>query len=194
MVAIAAAQLPATEESLRADLLRRFREDQDARKAMIAVMERIGQDDPAKLKAMTDVPEVKKLAEIDRANTLAMKEIIARHGWPGEGLVGKDGAHAAWLLVQHADQDRPFQKQCLALIEAAVRRKDASGSDLAYLTDRVLMGEGKPQRYGTQIARKDGRWVPQAIEDETNVDKRRAEVGLSSLAEYLKQCEDAMRP
>jgi hypothetical protein len=43
--------------------------------------------------------------------------------------------------------------------------------------------------YGTQVrsgADTNDRWVPQPIEDEANVDARRATVGLPPLAEYLK--------
>jgi hypothetical protein len=57
------------------------------------------------------------------------------------------------------------------------------------LTDRVLVGEGKKQLYGTQLSTKDGKLTPQPIEDETNVDVRRKEAGLQPLAEYIKFVE-----
>jgi hypothetical protein len=62
-------------------------------------------------------------------------------------------------------------------------------SNLAYLTDRVLLAEGKKQQYGTQVTVVDGKWAPRPLEDEANVDKRRAAAGLSPLAEYLKLIE-----
>src|SRR5262249_37440694 len=127
-----------------------------------------------------------KTNEIDRLNTNRLKEIIDKHGWPGQTLVGKDGAHAAWLLVQHADHDRPFQKRCLDLLTEAVRKGEAPGQDPAYITDRVRVGENKKQIYGTQFQQVDGKMEHFPIEDEANVDKRRREVGLTSLAEYRK--------
>jgi hypothetical protein len=48
------------------------------------------------------------------------------------------------------------------------------------------VGEGKKQVYGTQCKLENGEAIPEPIEDEANVDKRRAEVGLQPLAEYLK--------
>ena len=48
------------------------------------------------------------------------------------------------------------------------------------------MKEGKPQVYGTQFKIKGQELIPAPIEDEQNVDRRRAEVGLPSLAEYLE--------
>ena len=115
---------------------------------------------------------------IDRLHTRAMKKIVSRYGWPGERLVGPMGAEAAWLLVQHADHDRAFQKQCHRLLEEAVRRKDAQARHLAYLADRICAGDGVPQIYGTQ-------WE-YPIADIEQVDERRAAVGLSSLKEYLE--------
>jgi hypothetical protein len=175
-------------EELRQELLRRFKVDQDARMKLMAWMKDKNQTDLKKIKDM-DTPEVKRLHQIDHENTARMKEILAKYGWPGKSLVGTDGANAAWLLVQHADDDRPFQKLCLNLMDNAARKGEVSKADLAYLTDRVLVGEKKKQRYGTQMQGQGGKWVPLPIEDEASVDKRRAEVGLQPLAEYIKLVE-----
>lgn len=129
---------------------------------------------------------IAEAARIDADNTTWLKQVIAAHGWPGKSLVSKDGAKAAWLFAQHADHDRAFQKQALVLLESAVANGEAEAADLAYLTDRVLVAEGKPQRYGTQFHIVDGKLVPQPIEDEASVDLLRAFAGLPSLAEYKK--------
>lgn len=128
-------------------------------------------------RAGTDADAVHAL---DRENTARMKEVVAKYGWPGKKVVGSDGANAAWLLVQHADADAAFQKECLAKMEPLVKSGDVTGKDYAYLFDRVAVGEGRPQRYGTQMDGDD--FAP--IEDPTNVDARRKEMGLSSLDEY----------
>jgi hypothetical protein len=164
---------PKINEELRKELADRVKEDQDARQAMIG-------------SKTFNAEFVKKVEEIDKRNTAWLKGAIDKHGWPGNSLVGEEGAHNAWLLVQHADRDRPFQKRCLELLKGAVRKGEAAGKDLAYLTDRVLVGEGKKQLYGTQFTLKDGELAPSPIEDEANVDKRRKEVGLDTLAEYTK--------
>jgi hypothetical protein len=168
---------PKRNEELRKELQRMVKVDQDAR-------EERARTAPGDAAAIT-----RKVADIDRKNTARMKEIVEKHGWPGRALVGEDGAHAAWLLVQHADKDREFQKHCLELLEKAVKAGDASGADLAYLTDRVLVAESKKQRYGTQFRTTDGKLEPYPIEDEANVDRRRKAVGLSTLAEYRKTLE-----
>jgi hypothetical protein len=50
------------------------------------------------------------------------------------------------------------------------------------------MYSGMPQRYGTQVIN-DGKGIATfwQIEDEANVDKRRAEVGYGPLAEHAKR-------
>jgi len=125
---------------------------------------------------------------VDDGHRRRLDEIIIQHGWPGKTLVGRDGANAAWLIAQHADLDRGFQKKCLEKMEA-MPPGEVEPRDIAYLTDRILIGEHKPQRFGTQM---DGQFKPQPIEDEANVDKRRAEMGLQPLAAYLKEAKDAI--
>jgi hypothetical protein len=184
-------------DELRQELLRRSKEDQEARKRFLEAMGRHGPSDPVEAKKQRQDPEAGKLQEVDRANTARMKEIVAKYGWPGKSLVGADGAHAAWLVIQHADLDRPFQKRCLDLVRQGFKLGEATGEQVAYLTDRVLVGENKKQLYGTQFQQRDGKWVPNPIEDEANVDKRRREVGLSPLAEYeklLKKMYEAKGP
>ena len=138
-------------------------------------------DQKARQAAFDDEPFDER---VDQRHTHAMKEIVPWYGWPGERLVGLLGAQAAWLLVQHADHDRPFQKQCLALLEAAVKNDDAQPQHLAYLTDRVCVGEGRPQIYGTQLE--------YPIADPEHVDERRAAIGLSALADYLESSKQML--
>ncbi len=157
---------------LRTELLEMAAVDQRAREAWIANL-----DDPA---------AAARVRQLDRSNTARMKAIIAEHGWPGHRLAGRDGADAAWILVQHADADLAFQKDCLAKLEAAVAAGDADPDDHAYLFDRIAVAENRPQRFGTQFG---GDGEPLPIEDEANVDVRRAAVGMITLAEY----REAMR-
>ncbi len=163
-----------------------------------------GDDAPEGLSPTTGVGEpalrgeLLEMLEQDQAGTgdfdarqTRLAEIFSEHGWPGWRLVGEDGSTAAWLIVQHADLDVEFQRRGLALLEEAVAAGDASPGDLAYLVDRVRVAEGLPQIYGTQwTPDAAGEWQPRTpIEDEANVDARRAEAGLGTLAEYLDELE-----
>jgi hypothetical protein len=133
-----------------------------------------------------------RMQAVDTKHTARMKAMIVEHGWPGRSLVGDDGAHAAWLLVQHADAF--FMAQCLPLMEHAVSGGEASAEDYAYLPDRVRMNQGKPQVYGTQFTSgADGKLVLHPVEDAEHVDERRRAVGLPSMAEYEKKIREVYK-
>ena len=186
------------EPELRVELLRRVKADQDVRAAITRWMMQFGNSevvDEAAFEASLDATrkaEFKQfgdtMRQIDTENTGRLGEIVERHGWPTYTLVGKDGAIAAWILVQHADLSPKFQRKCLDLM-AKAPRDEIRQSDLAYLTDRVLLAEGKKQVYGTQFTLANGKCKPRPLEDEATVDQRRKEVGLPPLAEYLKEAE-----
>ncbi len=177
--------------ALRTELLALEKEDQQVRAAVLKELAAKGVclrnekslTDPALAKALLEAQQ--KLAAVDLKHQKRLKEILDRHGWPGKTLVGADAARAAWLIAQHADNDLALQKRCLRLMQAAPKG-EVEPANLAYLTDRVLVGEKKKQRYGTQLRGEGGKFKPQPIEDEANVDRRRAQVGLPPLAEYLK--------
>jgi hypothetical protein len=159
------------------ELLERMRADQDARAASRAS----GTDGVCR-----DTEINRRITAIDRSNTEWMRPVLAT-GWPGRSHVGEEGAHAAWLLCQHADQDLDLQRRALALLEEAFVRGDAPGRHLAYLTDRVLVAEGRPQRYGTQFHPRDGKLEPRPIQDPETLDERRAAMGLEPFADYARR-------
>ncbi|MFC1522524.1 DUF6624 domain-containing protein [Elusimicrobiota bacterium] len=159
------------DKNLRVELLLMKEEDQKVRREL-------GREDHK------DAGIEKMARELDEKNTARMKEIVLDNGWPGISLVRQDGSRAAFLLIQHADSDIEFQKKCLRLMRKAAKEEEASWMDVAYLTDMVLMGEGKKQLYGTQFYLGYNDPVPYPIEDEDSVDERRSEIGLPSMQEY----------
>ena len=69
----------------------------------------------------------------------------------------------------------------------AVKKGNARSSSLALLEDRVSLRKGGKQIYGSQIGRDQGTGDHYVLplEDPENVDKRRAEVGLGPIANYI---------
>lgn len=131
-----------------------------------------------------------KISEVNTKNVARLKAIIEKYGWPGNSLVGGDGMMAAWLLIQHADEDLAFQKHCLELMTKAAEEREFPKLLVAYWLDRVLVAEGKMQVYGTQFTIENGEMVPFPIEDELNVDTRRQEIGLGPLEEHKKHVRE----
>ena len=126
--------------------------------------------------------------EGDQARTDRLAEILDQHGWPTYDLVGEDGEDAAWAIAQHSDLDPAFQARALELLRVAVKAGQGSPGNLAYLEDRVAVGAGRPQRYGTQVGcGPDGPEPATPLVDEDAAEELRAAAGLDPLADYLDE-------
>jgi hypothetical protein len=161
-----------TDDALRRELLEMGRVDQEVREGMGAALQ------------AQDTVFLRRMMRVDSVHAARMREILRAHGWPGSALVGREAAHAAWLLVQHGPLD--LQREALPLIQAA---GGVAPSELAMLTDRIRVREGKPQLYGSHADVVDGRLVPAPIENPERVHERRAAVGLPTLEEYVRLLE-----
>lgn len=158
----ASPQLP----ELREELLQRCERDQQVRHAL--------GDQPS-------AQQWEQMKGVDADNTSWLERVVAEHGWPGIRLVDADGAHAAWLLIQHAPLE--FQRRCLPLLQHAVEQGDASAVELAYLDDRVRIREHRPQRHGTQWRVEDSGYRLFPLDDPEHVNERRHALGLPPLDE-----------
>jgi hypothetical protein len=138
-------------------------------------------DQEMRTKAMKDMSQWD--ASVDRKNTARIMAIVREIGWPTISKVGTQASQSAWLLVQHATAEPEFMQRCLTLMRDA-ETGDVAPANMAYLEDRLLTVEGKPQIYGTQFRLIAGVIEPFPIEDPDHVDERRARVGLETLAEH----------
>jgi hypothetical protein len=142
--------------------------------------------------SLGDAVRLREMVAVDSLHSSRLREIVEEYGWPGVSDVGQEAANAAWLLLQHSP-DHEFQRTTLGLMENAVERGEASARSLALLTDRVLIHQDLPQRYGTQFRFVEGGIEFHPIEDPESVDERRASVGLPPLDEYRRLSEEFYR-
>jgi outer membrane protein assembly factor BamB len=172
---------PSEIKELRTELEKMMEEDQKFRTRVMAVEEKYGQNSK-ELAALW-----KEQAEIDSRLLKRLEEIIKQYGWPGVSMVGREASLAAFLIIQHADYE--YQKKYFPLINEAMKKGEIEPGHVALLEDRILMHEGKKQIYGSQLRKneKTGKYEMWPVEDEENLDKRRASVGLEPIAEYLKR-------
>lgn len=128
----------------------------------------------------------KKINYQDSVNLIRVKNIIDTYGWLGPDKVGQQGATTIFLVIQHADS--LTQVMYLPKMREAVKNGKAQPGNLALLEDRVLTNQGKKQIYGSQVRHNEqtGKNEFFPIQDEANVNKRRASVGLQPLEEYAK--------
>ncbi len=151
-------------------------------------------------KHRTDIAKIKDEKErakfwaeqlaIDKLNQARIDEILKTHGWPAREELGSKASQAVFLVVQHSNLE--MMKRYLPLLKAAMDKDDFWKGSYALLYDRICMIEGRPQLYGSQLqgSKGVGKLFFWKIEDEGNVDKRRAEMGLEPLAEYAQRFEN----
>jgi len=128
-----------------------------------------------------------RMEAVHIANAHALCGLLA-DGWPKADDVGEDGQEAAWLIVQHAIGLPRIQRQCRELLQNAVQHSEAPAWQLAMLTDRIRVLEGRPQLYGTQFDwDENGVMSPLPIEDAPSLEQRRAQLGLEPLAQAMSR-------
>ncbi|UTH72483.1 DUF6624 domain-containing protein [Chromobacterium sp. IIBBL 290-4] len=140
--------------------------------------------DPAKLEAMWKEQEAS-----DQANQRMLDEVTARCGWPRTPDVDKPAVHAAFMILQHAStdpKDIEYRRRYWPMLQESQRRGDLDASVLALFEDRMLLQEGKPQKYGTQVDAHEGVTVSQPLQDPARLDERRKAVGLPPICQYLQ--------
>lgn len=125
--------------------------------------------------------------DTDERNRERLKEIIKENGFPTRNLVGNDAMQGIFLIIQHSDGDKEWQKSQLINIENAVKKGDMDGQSFAYLYDRIKINSGEKQLYGTQFSKVDpvNKTVELAeTEDIENLERRRMEVGMMPINMY----------
>lgn len=143
------------------------------------VDKRLGQHSPV----TSALWELKK--KINDQNLKRITEIIDTQGWLKKSIIKESAAITVFLVIQHADLKT--QKKYLPVMKKAANNGEASWSNLALLIDRVNLGEGKKQIYGSQIYRhKDGSFYVKDLKDPAYVNQRRKKVGLEPIEEYVK--------
>lgn len=128
-----------------------------------------------------------EMAQLHNRNAKVLNEMIDIIGYPTTEKVGQEANEAAWLVIQHSIEQPKFMKKCAKLLEDTVSANKASPTDLAYLTDRIAVFEGRLQWYGTQFDwDENGQLSPNPIGDVANVNQRRKSIGLNTLEEQVE--------
>lgn len=183
------------------DTIQRNKERSEAHleKALVQRLDSIyqsDQEDRLKLREMEkkyrwDSPEMqaiwKKIIYQDSVNLVKVKRILDSRGWLGPEVIGYQGNSTLFLVIQHSDLKT--QEKYLPMMREAVKNKKAQASSLALLEDRVALGQGRKQIYGSQLSSYQENdktiYYLSPLEDPDHVDERRLSMGLGPLSEYL---------
>ncbi len=142
------------------------------------ILDSVYQQDQKIRKEKTDFYDFVKM---DHENLERVVSIIENCNFPTLKEVTQNQMDAIWLSLHHAP-DKQYVKKYFPLIEKAKFNGDISGDAFATIQDRILMSEGKPQLYGTQV---DDQKLYNLFEPEF-VNQRRKTLGMEPLEEYLK--------
>ena len=129
-----------------------------------------------------------KYAKEDHRNQELIISIIEKCGMPTLNEVNQEQMNAIWLGLQHTENK--YRIKYFPLIEKAVKNGDLSKEQYALMKDRILMDEGKPQIFGSQI--KNGKLYD--LEEPETVNERRQEMGLEPIEDYLKRFDITFDP
>lgn len=121
-----------------------------------------------------------KYAKEDHRNQELVISIIEKCGMPTLNEVSQKHMDAIWLGLQHTT--KKHREKYFPQIEKAVKNGDLSKQQYALMKDRILMGNGKPQIFGSQI--KNGKLYK--LENPETVNERRKKMGMGTIEDYLK--------
>ena len=119
-------------------------------------------------------------------NERKVKHILDTYGWPTKQMAGERGNWTICNVIQHSDN--AVRLQYLPMMRQAVKDKKLEPRFLVRTEDRIATERGDLQIYGGQM-----KYYPETksfnlwpVFDPENIDKRRTEIGLDSIAIFLK--------
>jgi VWFA-related protein len=129
-----------------------------------------------------------KLHKLYEDNTAKLCELIKTNGWPTTPVVDEDGVLAAFHVLKNA-ATYELQRDLLPVIVAVIKKDPIQKKEFAGLYDRLRVGAGMKQVFGTQAVSMGGFLVLYPIEDQAKLDARREEFGLGPIDLYIKSLE-----
>lgn len=177
-------------QKVKQELLRMGDLDQKVR---IQVWEKIAEFcQKEKLDCTKDYAQVYALTdEVDKANLQTLKLFMRKYPWFKISDFGKEGAEAAWLIVQHS-ADADLEARILFVMGNMLDSGDVDRQQYALLYDRATLTYrdfGIKQRYGSQFTISEDHqsliFVP-CEGSAKQIDQRRKAFGLLSLRENAK--------
>jgi hypothetical protein len=158
-----------------------YEEDQQYRQKIRPVMEEYGRDS----EELQDL--FKTIVRVDSSNVDFVQKVLDTHGWLGAEAIGEKANQTLFLVIQHADPQT--QLEYMPLMEEAVKKGNAMPQNFALLKDRVLLGQGKKQLYGSQVGvdQASGTYYVKPLQEPEKINKRRKQMGLGPVEDYVSR-------
>jgi hypothetical protein len=96
-------------------------------------------------------------------------------------------ARSAFMIIRHAENDLAFQKSQMPAVLELVKKSVFGNQEYSTFVDKIAVGEGKPQVYGTQGKCENNVWQVVGPHNRTAIVAARTEIGLEPLDDYMKR-------
>lgn len=134
-------------------------------------------------KGLDEDSVLRVIHEVDSVNLIALEQLIAERGFPTLSRSGYKCCDYAALIAQHSPPE--YLHWFLEQAQVAADSGDFIRSWIAYMTDRDLDHQNKPQLYGTQGLTRDGLTGMYLIKDIEHLNERRRNMDLETIEDYL---------
>ncbi len=124
-----------------------------------------------------------QIQKADSVNFIRLIQLIGKNNFPKESDVGKRQQQAVFLPIVH-HKDISVMQFYLPLIEEKCKNSEADWIYYALLFDKIKVGQGQLQRYGTQYINGDIKKL-QPNEGQQKVNDARIKIGLLPINFYL---------
>ena len=125
--------------------------------------------------------------QLDKENQIDVISIIEKCGFPLKEEVGKEGILAVFLVLQHSRIK--LMEKYLPLLQQSAIKGDMRFQDIALMEDRILIGKGMAQKYGSQVFfnEQTGKYQLSNTIELEYINQRRKTVGLGPIEDYLAE-------
>ncbi len=135
-----------------------------------------------------EVQKQQRIYEQNHAiNEKVVRDILDNSGWPEKHVVGERGNLTICNVLQHSANE--VRIKYLPMMKAAVLAGQLHPRFLVRAEDRIATEAGELQIYGGQM-----KYYPETasfnvwpVYDPANINKRRAEIGLGTIEEHLRE-------
>lgn len=124
----------------------------------------------------------KRMERCDKQNQKIVFKMLDKRGVP-ENL-SNEAFNSIWLVVQHSDTEHI--EKYLPILRQAADRGGISQIELTTMEDRLRVYKRTAQIYGSQTIDTGNTIYFYPIAELENLDSRRAEIGMSPIAEYFE--------
>ncbi|WP_367221552.1 DUF6624 domain-containing protein [Marinilabilia sp.] len=156
-------------DSLRIVLESVYDSDQSIRKQM---------HDPVYKDSIRQLKYISQMIAIDQENLHKVLPILEKYGWIPQSKIGEKASDAIFYVIQHSSIE--LMEKYFWQLDSLALLGEASRKNAAMMEDRLLMGKGLKQIYGSQATtnlRPDKSLVIWPVSQPDKVDSLRKSVG-----------------